>query len=165
MFERILSKSAKMIKIFVKIQCFFAFVVAIIVFFASINVASIVIDSASWVLVISAFLAVLVWFWIMSSAWTVYAFAELVEYTKATNEELSNMSKGLAQYTRATYEALNSTNKGLEAYTKAMGKTMNSMNRNLYIVAKYCCTEEEKNVPPTARKRGQQQINKEENDL
>ena len=35
-------------------------------------------------------------------------------------------------------------NQGLEAYAKAMGKTMNSMNKNLYLVAKYCCAEEER---------------------
>ena len=66
------------------------------------------------------------------------AFAVLVEYTKETHKELSNMSAGLARYTQATYEELHSMNQGLEAYTNAMGKTMNS------IVAKHCCAEEER---------------------
>ena len=144
MFERILNKSANMIKIFVKIQCFFAFVIAVITFGAFIDVTSFLIHSAFWQLVISIFFAVLAWFAVMSSAWALYAFAELVEYTKETHKELSNMSAGLARYTQATYEELHSMNKGLEAYTKAMGKTMNSMNKNLYLVAKYCCAEEER---------------------
>ena len=67
-----------------------------------------------------------------------------MEYTKETHKELSNMSEGLARYTQATYEEIHSMNKGLEAYAKAMGKTMNSMNKNLYLVAKYCCAEEER---------------------
>ena len=144
MFERILSKSANMIKIFVKIQCFFAFVIAVITFGAFIDVTSFLIHSAFWQLVISIFFAVLAWFAVMSSAWALYAFAELVEYTKETHKELSNMSEGLARYTQATYEELHSMNKGLEAYTNAMGKTMNSMNKNLYLVAKHCCAEEER---------------------
>mgnify|MGYP000013654200 FL=1 len=85
-------------------------------------------------------------FWVLQMflAWALYAFAELVEYTKETHKELSDMSAGLARYTQATYEELHSMNKGLEAYTKAMGKTMNSMNKNLYLVAKHCCAEEER---------------------
>ena len=144
MFERILNKSAKMIMTFVKIQCFFAFVIAVITFGAFIDVTSFLLDSAFWQLVISVFFAVLAWFVVMSSAWALYAFAELVEYTKATHEELSDMSEGLARYTQATYEEIHSMNQGLEAYTKAMGKTMNSMNKNLYLVAKHCCAEEQR---------------------
>ena len=144
MFERILNKSANMLKLFVKLQCFLAFVVAVVTFGAFINVGSLVIHSAFWLLVISAFFAVIVWFVVMSSAWALYAFAELVEHTEATHKELSDMSAGLARYTQATYEEIHSMNKGLEAYTKAMGKTMNSMNKNLYLVAKHCCAEEER---------------------
>lgn len=144
MFERILNKSANMLKLFVKIQCFLAFVIAVVTFGAFIDVTSFLLDSAFWQLVISVFFAAIVWFVVMSSAWAVYAFAELVEYTKETHKELSNMSAGLARYTQATYEELHSMNKGLEAYTKAMGKTMNSMNKNLYLVAKHCCAEEER---------------------
>ena len=144
MFERILNKSANMLKLFVKIQCFLAFVIAVVTFGAFIDVTSFLLDSAFWQLVISVFFAVIVWFVVMSSAWAVYAFAELVEHTEATHKELSDMSAGLARYTQATYEELHSMNKGLEAYTKAMGKTMNSMNKNLYLVAKYCCAEEER---------------------
>ncbi len=99
MFERILNKSANMLKLFVKIQCFLAFVIAVVTFGAFIDVTSLLFDSAFWQLVISVFFAAIVWFVVMSSAWAVYAFAELVEYTKATHEELSNMSEGLARYT------------------------------------------------------------------
>ena len=54
-----------------------------------------------------------------------YAFAELVEYTRATHEELSNMSSGLAEY------------------TKAMSRTINTMNRELCVIAKHYHAEEE----------------------
>ena len=95
-------------------------------------------------IVVGLVAAVVLWVLQMFLAWALYAFAELVEYTKETHKELSNMSKGLARYTQATYEEILSMNKGLEAYAKAMGKTMNSMNKNLYLVAKYCCAEEER---------------------
>ena len=68
----------------------------------------------------------------------------MVEYTKETQNELSKISEGLALHTQATNEEIHSMNKGMEAYAKAMGKTMNSMNKNLYLVAKYCCAEEER---------------------
>ena len=95
-------------------------------------------------IVLGLVVAVVFWVLQMFLAWALYAFAELVEYTKETHKELSNMSAGLARYTQATYEELHSMNQGLEAYTKAMGKTMNSMNKNLYLVAKHCCAEEER---------------------
>ena len=50
---------------------------------------------------------------------------ELVEYTRATHEELSNMSSGLAEY------------------TKAMSRTINTMNRELCVIAKHYHAEEE----------------------
>ena len=95
-------------------------------------------------IVVGLVAAVVLWVLQMFLAWALYAFAELVEYTKETHKELSNMSEGLARYTQATYEEIHSMNKGLEAYAKAMGKTMNSMNKNLYLVAKYCYAEEER---------------------
>ena len=144
MFERILSKSEKIMKFFVKVQCFFAFVAAIIVFNALWSAAIRTDSDTIGIWLVSMIIAVIVWFVVMSSAWAVYAFAELVEYTKETHKELSNMSEGLARYTQATYEEIHSMNKGLEAYTNAMGKTMNSMNKNLYLVAKHCCAEEER---------------------
>ena len=61
----------------------------------------------------------------MFLAWAMYAFAELVEYTRATHEELSNMSSGLAEY------------------TKAMSRTINTMNRELCVIAKRYHAEEE----------------------
>ena len=162
MFERILSKSEKMLKFFVKIQCFFAFVVAIIVFCIFVNVSSREDGSVFWTLVISAFLAVLVWFLVMGSAWAVYAFAELVAYTKQTHEELSNLSKELAEYTQATSEELHRINSGLQQYTAAMGNVMNSMNKNLYLVAKHSCAERAR-ANAARPQTGKQQPKKEEN--
>ena len=69
--------------------------------------------------------AVVLWILQMFLAWAMYAFAELVEYTRATHEELSNMSSGLAEY------------------TKAMSRTINTMNRELCVIAKHYHAEEE----------------------
>ena len=136
MFDAIFSRSVKILKIFAKVQCVLSFVLAAMLC-GSIHEA---------LKPFSQFSAIVVVLWVLQMflAWALYAFAELVEYTKETHKELSNMSEGLARYTQATYEEIHSMNKGLEAYAKAMGKTMNSMNKNLYLVAKYCCAEEER---------------------
>ena len=139
MFDAIFSRSVKILKIFAKVQCVLSFVLAAMLC-GSIHEALKPFSQFSAIVVA----AVVLWVLQMFLAWALYAFAELVEYTKETHKELSNMSKGLARYTQATYEEIHSMNKGLEAYAKAMGKTMNSMNKNLYLVAKYCCAEEER---------------------
>ena len=141
MFDAIFGRSVKILKILAKVQCVLAFVLASMLCGAVHEM----LKPFSRFSAIVLGLVVAVVFWVqMFLAWAVYAFAELVEYTKETHKELSNMSAGLARYTQATYEELHSMNKGLEAYTKAMGKTMNSMNKNLYLVAKHCCAEEER---------------------
>lgn len=142
MFDAIFSRSVKILKIFAKVQCVLSFVLAAMLC-GSIHEALKPFSQFS-AIVVGLVAAVVLWVLQMFLAWALYAFAELVEYTKETHKELSNMSKGLARYTQATYEEIHSMNKGLEAYTKAMGKTMNSMNKNLYLVAKYCCAEEER---------------------
>ena len=139
MFDAIFSRSVKILKIFAKVQCVLSFVLAAMLC-GSIHEALKPFSQFSAIVVA----AVVLWVLQMFLAWALYAFAELVEYTKETHKELSNMSKGLARYTQATYEEIHSMNKGLEAYAKAMGKTMNSMNKNLYLVAKHCCAEEER---------------------
>ena len=139
MFDAIFSRSVKILKIFAKVQCVLSFVLAAMLC-GSIHEALKPFSQFSAIVVGLVAAVVLQMF----LAWALYAFAELVEYTKETHKELSNMSKGLARYTQATYEEIHSMNKGLEAYAKAMGKTMNSMNKNLYLVAKYCCAEEER---------------------
>ncbi len=160
MFDAIFSRSVKILKIFAKVQCVLSFVLAAMLC-GSIHEALKPFSQFS-AIVVGLVAAVVLWVLQMFLAWALYAFAELVEYTKETHKELSNMSKGLARYTKethkelsnmskglarytqATYEEIHSMNKGLEAYAKAMGKTMNSMNKNLYLVAKYCCAEEER---------------------
>ena len=142
MFDAIFSRSVKILKIFAKVQCVLSFVLAAMLC-GSVHEMLKPINRFS-AIVVGLVVAVVFWVLQMFLAWALYAFAELVEYTKETHKELSNMSKGLARYTQATYEEIHSMNKGLEAYTKAMGKTMNSMNKNLYLVAKYCCAEEER---------------------
>ena len=142
MFDAIFSRSVKILKVFAKVQCVLAFVFAAMLYGAvyhalkPLNLFSAV--------VMGLVAAAVLWVLQMFLAWALYAFAELVEYTKATHKEISDMSEGLARYTQATYEELHSLNKGLDAYTRAVGKTMNSMNKNLYLVAKYCCAEEER---------------------
>ena len=142
MFDAIFSRSVKILKVFAKVQCVLAFVLAAMLYGAVYNALKPVGLFPAVVLGLVA--AAVLWVLQMFLAWAVYAFAELVEYTKATHKEISDMSAGLARYTQATYEELHSLNKGLEAYTRAVGKTMNSMNKNLYLVAKYCCAEEER---------------------
>ena len=142
MFDAIFSRSVKILKIFAKVQCVLAFVLAAMLC-GSVHE---MLKPFSRFSAIVLGLAVAVVFWVLQMflAWALYAFAELVEYTKATHKEISDMSAGLSRYTQATYEELHSLNKGLDAYTRAVGKTMNSMNKNLYLVAKYCCAEEER---------------------
>ena len=138
MFDAIFSRSVKILKIFAKVQCVLSFVLAAMLC-GSIHEALKPFSQFS-AIVVGLVAAVVLWVLQMFLAWALYAFAELVEYTKETHKELSDMSKGLARYTQATYEEIHSMNKGLEAYAKAM----NSMNKNLYLVAKYCCAEEER---------------------
>ena len=142
MFDAIFSRSVKILKIFAKVQCVLSFVLAAMLCGSVHEMLKPINRFSAIVLGLAA--AVVFWVLQMFLAWALYAFAELVEHTEATHKELSNMSEGLARYTQATYEEIHSMNKGLEAYTKAMGKTMNSMNKNLYLVAKYCCAEEER---------------------
>ena len=142
MFDAIFSRSVKILKVFAKVQCVLAFVLAAMLYGAVYNaLKSLNLFSA---VVLGLVVAVVLWVLQMFLAWALYAFAELVEYTQATHKEISDMSAGLSRYTQATYEELHSLNKGLDAYTRAVGKTMNSMNKNLYLVAKYCCAEEER---------------------
>ena len=142
MFDAIFSRSVKILKIFAKVQCVLAFVLAAMLYGAVYNALKSV--SLFPAVMLGLVVAVVLWVLQMFLAWALYAFAELVEYTKATHKEISDMSAELSRYTQATYEELHSLNKGLEAYTKAVGKTMNRMNKNLYLVAKYCCAEEER---------------------
>ena len=160
MFDAIFSRSVKILKILAKVQCVLAFVLAAMLC-GSVHEMLKPINQFS-AIVLGLVVAVVFWVLQMFLAWAVYAFAELVEYTKATHEELSNMSEGLARYTQATYEELHRMNKGLEEYTTAMGKAMNSMNKNLYLVAKHCCAEEAR-ARAVRPQTGKQQTNKEEN--
>ncbi|MEE0234455.1 MAG: hypothetical protein UD754_09280 [Faecalibacterium prausnitzii] len=139
MFDAIFGRSVKILKILAKVQCVLAFVLAAMLCGAVHEMLKPF--SRFSAIVLGLVVAVVFWVLQMFLAWALYAFAELVEYTKETHKELSDMSAGLARYTQATYEELHSMNKGLEAYTKAMGKTM---NKNLYLVAKHCCAEEER---------------------
>ncbi len=142
MFDAIFSRSVKILKFLAKVQCVLAFVLSAMLC-GSVH-ESLKYFSPVMAIVLGLIAAVVLWVLQMFLAWALYAFAELVEYTKATHKELNDMSEGLARYTQATYEEIHSMNQGLEAYTKAMGKTMNSMNKNLYLVAKHCCAEEER---------------------
>lgn len=124
MFDAIFGRSVKILKILAKVQCVLAFVLASMLCGAVHEMLKPINQFSA--IVLGLVVAVVFWVLQMFLAWALYAFAELVEYTQATYEELHSM------------------NKGLEAYTKAMGKTMNSMNKNLYLVAKHCCAEEER---------------------
>ena len=160
MLDAIFSRSVKILKLLAKVQCVLAFVLSAMLC-GSVH-ESLKYFSPVMAIVLGLIAAVVLWVLQMFLAWALYAFAELVEYTKATHEELSHMSDGLARYTQATYEELHRMNKGLEEYTTAMGKAMNSMNKNLYLVAKHCCAEEAR-ARAVRPQTGKQQTNKEEN--
>ena len=128
MFDAIFSRSVKILKIFAKVQCVLSFVLAAMLC-GSIHEALKPFSQFS-AIVVGLVAAVVLWVLQMFLAWALYAFAELVEYTKETHKELSDMSKGLARYTQATYEEIHSMNKGLEAYAKAMGKTILLVEQN-----------------------------------
>lgn len=161
MLDAIFSRSVKILKLLAKVQCVLAFVLSAMLC-GSVHEMLKPFSRFSAV-VLGLVAAVVLWVLQMFLAWALYAFAELVEYTKATHKELSNMSDGLARYTKATHEELRRMNKGLEDYTTAMGKAMNSMNRNLYLVAKYCCAEEERARAAARPQTDAKQTNKEEN--
>ena len=110
MFDAIFSRSVKILKIFAKVQCVLSFVLAAMLC-GSIHEALKPFSQFS-AIVVGLVAAVVLWVLQMFLAWALYAFAELVEYTKETHKELSNMSKGLARYTQATYEEIHSMNHG-----------------------------------------------------
>ena len=124
MFDAIFSRSVKILKIFAKVQCVLSFVLAAMLC-GSIHEALKPFSQFS-AIVVGLVAAVVLWVLQMFLAWAMYAFAELVEYTRATHEELSNMSSGLAEY------------------TKAMSRTINTMNRELCVIAKHYHAEEDR---------------------
>ena len=142
MLDAIFSRSVKILKLLAKVQCVLAFVLAVMLY--GYLYEGLKYFSPVMAIVLGLIAAVVLWVVQMLLAWALYAFAELVEYTKATHEELHRM------------------NKGLEEYTTAMGKAMNSMNKNLYLVAKHCCAEEAR-ARAARPQTGKQQTNKEEN--
>ena len=104
MFDAIFGRSVKILKILAKVQCVLAFVLASMLCGAVHEMLKPFSQFSA--IVLGLVVAVVFWVLQMFLAWAVYAFAELVEYTKATHKELSNMSEGLARYTQATYEEL-----------------------------------------------------------
>ena len=123
MFDAIFSRSVKILKIFAKVQCVLAFVLSVMLY--GYVYEGLKYFSFFAAIVLGLVAAVVLWILQMFLAWAMYAFAELVEYTRATHEELSNMSSGLAEY------------------TKAMSRTINTMNRELCVIAKHYHAEEE----------------------
>ena len=123
MFDAIFGKSVKILKILAKVQCVLAFVLSVMLY--GYVYEGLKYFSFFAAIVLGLVAAVVLWMLQMFLAWAMYAFAELVEYTRATHEELSNMSSGLAEY------------------TKAMSRTINTMNRELCVIAKHYHAEEE----------------------
>ena len=116
MFKFMFGGSEQSLKLLAKIQGVFSSIIAIAVFFALFNGFS---DTSVFAaLVFGLAIAIIVWFALMISAWTLYSFADLVEYTKATHEEISQMSAGLAEYTRATNQTLNAMSSDLHSIAK-----------------------------------------------
>ena len=123
MFDAIFGRSVKILKLLAKVQCVLAFVLSVMLY--GYVYEGLKYFSFFAAIVLGLVAAVVLWMLQMFLAWAMYAFAELVEYTRATHEELSNMSSGLAEY------------------TKAMSRTINTMNRELCVIAKHYHAEEE----------------------
>ena len=133
MFDAIFGRSVKILKILAKVQCVLAFVLSVMLY--GYVYEGLKYFSFFAAIVLGLVAAVVLWMLQMFLAWAMYAFAELVEYTRATHEELSNMSSGLAEY------------------TKAMSRTINTMNRELCVIAKHYHAEEEARDNNTASAR------------
>ena len=123
MLDAIFSRHVKALKLLAKVQCVLAFVLSVMLY--GYVYEGLKYFSFFAAIVLGLVAAVVLWMLQMFLAWAMYAFAELVEYTRATHEELSNMSSGLAEY------------------TKAMSRTINTMNRELCVIAKHYHAEEE----------------------
>ena len=90
------NQSEKKLKTWATIQGMFFSVVAIVLG-AVIYSAAAATDNNAVVLLLGVIVAVVVWFLSMLSVWTLYSFADLVEYTKANNEILASMDSTLGQ--------------------------------------------------------------------
>ena len=123
MLDAIFSRPVKALKLLAKVQCVLAFVLSVMLY--GYVYEGLKYFSFFAAIVLGLIAAVVLWMLQMFLAWAMYAFAELVEYTSATHEELSNMSSALAEY------------------TKAMSRTINTMNRELSVIAKHYHAEEE----------------------
>ncbi len=122
MLDVIFSRPVKALKLLAKVQCVLAFVLSVMLY--GYVYEGLKYFSFFAAIVLGLVAAVVLWMLQMFLAWAMYAFAELVEYTRAPHEELSNMSSGLAEY------------------TKAMSRTINTMNRELCVIAKHYHAEE-----------------------
>ena len=90
------NQSEKKLKTWATIQGMFFSVVAIVLG-AVIYSAAAATDNNAVGLLLGVIVAVVVWFLSMLSVWTLYSFADLVEYTKANNEILASMDSTLGQ--------------------------------------------------------------------
>jgi len=92
MFDAIFSRSVKILKIFAKVQCVLSFVLAAMLC-GSIHEALKPFSQFS-AIVVGLVAAVVLWVLQMFLAWALYAFAELVEYTKETHKEPEQHERG-----------------------------------------------------------------------
>ena len=90
------NQSEKKLKIWATIQGIFFSVVAIVLGAVIYSTAAAT-DNNAVGLLLGVIVAVVVWFLSMLSVWTLYSFADLVEYTKANNEILASMDSTLGQ--------------------------------------------------------------------
>lgn len=160
MFDAIFGRSVKILKILAKVQCVLAFVLASMLCGAVHEMLKPISQFSA--IVLGLVVAAVFWVLQMFLAWALYAFAELVEYTKETHKELSNMSAGLARYTQATYEELHSMNKGLEAIHQGHGQDHEQHEQEPLPCGKALLRRggtRPRRSPPAVRE--QQQINKE----
>ena len=89
-------QSEKKLKIWATIQGALFSVVAIVLGVVVYSAAAAT-DNNAGGLLLGVIVATVVWFLSMLSAWTLYSFADLVEYTKANNEILASMDSTLGQ--------------------------------------------------------------------
>ena len=89
MFDAIFGKSVKILKILAKVQCVLAFVLASMLCGAVHEMLKPINRFSA--IVLGLVVAAVFWVLQMFLAWALYAFAELVEYTKETHKELRSI--------------------------------------------------------------------------
>lgn len=125
MFDFLFRHSEESLKLWAKIEGIVITAIAVIIF--GLFATSPYMRGGEIVLLLV--LILLLWFVAMISVWTLYAFADLVESNREMQQELSQMSDGLADYTQANNQVIH------------------AMSRDLALIARHICAPDEAAKP------------------